>query len=250
MDTDRQWQRFGEVDPYFGVVSYKEFRTQNLTPAGKSKFLQRGERDIAAVFAVLDDIQPGFRPERTLDFGCGVARVLIPLARRSGSAVGVDVSPGMLAEASRNLAEHHVDNVELARAPQGDFDLIHSSLVFQHIAPRRGLVILRDLISRMRIGGIFVLQVPIHWDAPLWRRTASGIKRAVPGLSQLANLFLHVPLNYPVMDMYCYPLPQLLLALRDGGMEFVRIDTHQIFPGGYSSGVIYAQRLAGRQPQE
>ena len=45
-------------------------------------------------------VDPTFAPSRTLDFGCGVGRVAIPLARRFEHVVGLDVSPGMLTRAA------------------------------------------------------------------------------------------------------------------------------------------------------
>jgi 2-polyprenyl-3-methyl-5-hydroxy-6-metoxy-1,4-benzoquinol methylase len=42
---------------------------------------------------------PNFKPSSVLDYGCGVGRLLIPLAERCECVVGVDVSDTMLREA-------------------------------------------------------------------------------------------------------------------------------------------------------
>ena len=59
----------------------------------------------------------------------------------------MDVSPSMLAEARRNCEAHGVANVSLVpvrrqlSGAEGEFDLVHSYIVLQHIEIRRG----RDL---------------------------------------------------------------------------------------------------------
>ncbi|MEO6597734.1 MAG: class I SAM-dependent methyltransferase, partial [Planctomycetota bacterium] len=143
--TDAEWQRWGENDPYFGVITNERFRRHNLTPEVLAEFFESGRTHTAHVLRVCHrQLHPKFSPQRVLDFGCGVGRVLLGLAEKVPEAVGVDVSPAMLDEARRNCEERGVGNVTLAlsddelSAVEGSFDLIHSVLVFQHIDPSRG----------------------------------------------------------------------------------------------------------------
>lgn len=53
--------------------------------------------------------EPHGRPTRVLDLGCGTGGHAVPLARRGFEVVGVDRSPGMLANASRKAAAAGVD---------------------------------------------------------------------------------------------------------------------------------------------
>ena len=69
--------------------------------------------------------------------------------------MGVDVSDAMLAEAKRNCRERNLDYVSFVKSDdrlsclEGTFDLIHSLIVFQHIAPRRVEVLVRGLLARI-----------------------------------------------------------------------------------------------------
>src|ERR1044071_7238075 len=96
-DTDQDWKKIAETDPYWGVVSAEEFRAGQINDESLAKFFAGGEQFIGNVFALIRAHLPGtFEPKRSLDFGCGVGRLLAPIARRSQTAVGVDVAPRML----------------------------------------------------------------------------------------------------------------------------------------------------------
>jgi cyclopropane fatty-acyl-phospholipid synthase-like methyltransferase len=109
---------------------------------------------------VRETLDPSFAPRRCLDFGCGVGRVAIPLARRTGEVVGVDVSESMLAEARRNCEVQETRNVTLLpsddalSALTGRFDFIHSFVVFQHSPRERGDAILEALLEHLSVGAL------------------------------------------------------------------------------------------------
>ena len=115
-------------------------------------------------------LDPTFAPQRVLDFGCGVGRVLLPFANVAAEVIGVDISPSMLAEARRNGESQGVTNAQFLMsddslsAVQGDFDLVHSCIVIQHIEIARGLRLFEELVRRVRPGGIGAIQVTFAWD--------------------------------------------------------------------------------------
>lgn len=165
-DTDADWDLIARKDPYWGVVSSEEFRGLTIPPDQRERFFQSGHELAGWVVAVARRyFVPDFAPKRTLEFGCGVGRVLIPLARLSGEAVGLDVSESMLELCRKHVDEAGIRNVRLARADdtlsalEGTFDLVNSFIVLQHVPPQRGMAILRRLLDRLRPGGIAALQL-------------------------------------------------------------------------------------------
>src|SRR5947209_8593800 len=97
--TDRDWEFFGRTDPYWSVFTQERYRRANLTEDAVRDFFASGEQHIDFVLAtVRDHLDGGFAPRSALDFGCGVGRMVVPLARRCGRVVGVDVADAMLAE--------------------------------------------------------------------------------------------------------------------------------------------------------
>ena len=140
----------------FGVLTWEPFRSENLTAELRREFFSSGEHYIQALFSVIDrQLEPNFRPSRALDFGCGVGRLLIPLAERCDSVVGVDVSSSMLETARQNAHDRGLSNIELVRsddqlwAATGRFDLDHPPLIhtFQHIPTTRGVRIFERLVG-------------------------------------------------------------------------------------------------------
>ncbi len=204
-----------------------------------------GRRMYNGSMKALREIDPGFSPSNAVDFGCGVGRVTLPLAREAVSVLGVDVSRGMLSEARKNATDRAVSNVRFAHEVSGSFDLVHCFIVLQHIPPRRGLRILSDLLSRMEPGGMVVLQVPYHWHAAAWRKLATRVVRVDPITKRALNLARGRSFNYPTMMTFCYDLRSIITLFQDAGIDDMRI-TSDSSTGPYHSGVILYGKSAAK----
>ena len=113
-NSDRAWQLFGASEPYGTVAGSSRYDRAELDAERLREFFLAGENEIADVFRVVTErLDSSFQPRRALDFGCGVGRMLIPLAARCDQVVGVDVADSMLAEAARNCAA--LPNVKLLK---------------------------------------------------------------------------------------------------------------------------------------
>src|SRR4051812_21302480 len=106
-DTDKQWERLGELDPFWAVLSNPEYHRENLTDAQIGAFLDTGEEYVAWLWSRCRELfgEP-FAPTRVLDFGCGVGRVTLPLSRRASGVVAADVADSML-QLARDILERH-----------------------------------------------------------------------------------------------------------------------------------------------
>jgi SAM-dependent methyltransferase len=166
LSTDLEWERWGARDPYYGVLTDPKYRNAALTPEAKAEFFASGDWHASFVLSqVRRHIDPAFKPQRILEFGCGVGRVAIPFAREADEVVGMDVSPAMLAEAQRNCDERGIANIKLVLSDDvlsqahGGFDLVHSCIVLQHIEVPRGMALMAQLVNRIRPGGVGVIQL-------------------------------------------------------------------------------------------
>ena len=240
MTTDHEWEKWGAQDPYFGVLTHPKFRSNALNDASRQEFFALGRLHVDHLLATCRaHLDGGFEAQRVLDFGCGVGRVLMPLAACAPEVVGVDVSPSMLAEARRNCELQGITNVQLLQsddslsAVQGDFDLVHSCIVIQHIEIARGLKLFQALVQRIRPGGIGAIQVTFAWDhyranlgvrppavpLSLWRAWLASTRRllsgwlpyrAKPAVARAAGAD-------PEMQMNFYDLSQLMFIIQQAG---------------------------------
>jgi 2-polyprenyl-3-methyl-5-hydroxy-6-metoxy-1,4-benzoquinol methylase len=102
---------------------------------------------------------------RVLDVGCGIGRWSCRLAARGAQVTGIDLSPTMVAEATRRASARGVAPRcrflvrDLARLDlQQSFDLVLSVTVLQHILERHALRrAVRRLAAHLAEGGTLIL---------------------------------------------------------------------------------------------
>ncbi|MGO9838163.1 MAG: class I SAM-dependent methyltransferase [Polyangiaceae bacterium] len=231
-DSDKTWEYFGKTDPYFGVLTQDGYRTGTLTGEAKRVFFDSGKSYVDfALGQVREHLDASFQPTAGLDFGCGVGRLTIPLARVCRSIVGVDVSESMLAEAAMNSREHGVFNATFVKGDDGlsnvsgPLDFVHSFIVFQHIPMKRGEAILERLIDLLQEDGVGVLHFTCSWSSKTstMRRLLTEAYRSVPLTFALRNLLKGRPANEPLMQMNRYDLNRLLRILHETGCHRVHV---------------------------
>ena len=104
-DTDADWRKIGETEPFWGVLTEDRFRRDRMDQAAKHAFYATGAEDIGFVLSRIQLMVPHFHPRQALDFGCGIGRLTLAMARRADAVTGVDISSEMLDEARRAAGE-------------------------------------------------------------------------------------------------------------------------------------------------
>jgi len=222
-DSDKHWNKFGEVDPYFGVISNEIFHFDKLDDSTCEKFYASGTIQIDAILnSIRDHLDSDFHPVRALEFGCGVGRLVVPLASHVKSVVGVDISHSMLERARKYCVENGVKNVEFVKSDDilsnvnGTFDLILSYIVFQHIEVTRGMKILSHLLDRLADKGIAVL----HFTYGSSGRSSKAVHRMfkyVPLFGNFYNLSRGRGFFYPQMQTNYYDLDDIITLIHNAG---------------------------------
>jgi SAM-dependent methyltransferase len=234
LSTDLEWEEWGRRDPYFGVITDPKFRRPDLTEQAVSDFFNSGDWHVQHILGFIrHHLVPAFTPARVLDFGCGVGRTLVPFAAIAQEVVGVDVSPSMLQEARINCATRGAANVSLLLSDDtlstltGDFDLVHSFIVFQHIPVARGRAIFARLLAFLRPGGIGALHLTYaksrfadnYGAAPAELAPQTGAPEATTpdaGVPPPASATEAAP--DPEMQMNSYSLNDALFSLQRSGV--------------------------------
>jgi 2-polyprenyl-3-methyl-5-hydroxy-6-metoxy-1,4-benzoquinol methylase len=237
---EEQWERFGSIDPYYGVYAREEFRSQALDESRRARFFASGDEHVEALrSAVRQLLGVDLAPRAVLDYGCGVGRLLIPLARGAERAVGLDVSESMLMEARRNCEREGI-TAELRPASdlagmRAQFDLVHSALVLQHVPVRTGERIIAQLAAAMRPGGIGAIHLQIG-GARLPR--LYNVVMKLPLAHNVLNALRGRPWSYPHMQMNVYDLSRIARVLRDCGVSTLDVSLAERV-GGYDACTLY-----------
>ena len=126
--------------------------------------------------ALLEAVKGLYLPSwKVLDIGCGIGRVLKPLAKHFHALVGIDVSPTMIAQSKAWLSEFsnvttfETSGIDLREFEDRSFNLVYSYVAFQHM-PRP--VFEQNLAEINRVltpEGYLALQLPIgpYCDVPI-----------------------------------------------------------------------------------
>lgn len=148
---------------------------------------------VSAIKDVRQAFQPP-RPSRILDFGCGVGRNMVELVQNGFAVDGVDISQEMLAFARRNPLLRDCglflsNGNDCGSAPAGEYDLVFSTLCFQHICCRSiRIQILSAIYEALSEGGVVHIQFHFYpttmapdvpsphapWDADNYSATATN----------------------------------------------------------------------------
>lgn len=206
----RTWSRLGEQEPFWSVMTDPAYRAAVLDEGAQARFFETGAEDVVAFTAACArNGIPLDRDGQVIDFGCGVGRLGVHLARQFGDYLGVDISPAHLAEAATRLA------TVTARA---DFRLlddflagddacacVFSVLVLQHNAPPVMAELLRVLIARLRPGGVGYLQIP----------------HVLHGYAYSAEVHLANPHPVGEMEMHALPQAEVFRMLAEGGARLI-----------------------------
>jgi SAM-dependent methyltransferase len=152
------------------VLTDDAFRGSRLDVELRDKFYATGAEAVALIDTVATRCGVAVDPQGVcLEFGCGVGRVTLHLARRFRRVVAVDISAGNLALCREMLAARGVDNVEVVQIGTPEdvralphFDFLASTIVFQHNPPPVQHYLLDVLLKKISAFGGFLFQLPTH----------------------------------------------------------------------------------------
>ena len=159
------WENCATQDPLWAVLSDPAERGRKWDLA---RFFETGRREISVLLPTMERLGISLSLGNALDFGCGVGRLTQALADHFETATGVDVSPTMLAIASK--LNRHNDRVkyilntgdDLSSFADGSLDFVYSNIVLQHIPPHLTVSYLKEFVRVLRAGGAAVFQLPSH----------------------------------------------------------------------------------------
>lgn len=130
--------------------------------------------------ALVDELEasaviPLLGGKRVLEVGCGTGLVLERLAPHAAAAVGVDLSPGMLALARKRGLDVHEGSATALPFVDGSFDVVCSFKVLAHVPDIEAA--LREVERVLCRGGVGVLEFYNRHSLRYVARLAAGARR-------------------------------------------------------------------------
>lgn len=114
-------------------------------------------------FYLLGDV----KGKTVLDLGCGSGEELIPLLHRGAKAIGIDISPDLIALSERRLTEAGLNAVVRVGSayetalPDASVDVVFCMSLIHHLEIPR---VRQEMLRILRPGGFVVLKEPIRFN--------------------------------------------------------------------------------------
>jgi SAM-dependent methyltransferase len=243
---DENWEELARAEPYYGVLTDEAFLGAAQSPDAVRQFFTTGEADAAWLLDLAIRVaENDFRPLSALDFGCGVGRLALPMARRVAQVMGVDVAPTMIDLAIRHRDAAGLANIQFcalseAQARQESFDFVYSLIVLQHIPPAAGYEWIGWLLDRVTPNGVAALHIVVNRPGGWLRRTGRQLRSRFPIVHRAMQAIRGEKLRLPYMEMNVYDLQRVLDVYRNRGFGEPLLEPTN--HGGIEGVVVTAQR--------
>lgn len=134
MKSNIEWKKWGEIDPLYGVATWKGKSKNSPQPWQNEEFYALGKSDWQDFKKIWE--QYGVKTGTCLEIGCGVGKITKQLSVDFDIVKAFDVSEGMINYAKKYILDSNVefllsDGIHLA-TPDDSIDAVFSAHVFQH----------------------------------------------------------------------------------------------------------------------
>jgi len=232
------WVHLGKVTPHFSVLTHEQFKPENL-PEALEDFWRSGQHEAEQVFKTLARHEFPIAGKSCVEYGCGVGRVTLGLARGFARVDAYDISTNHLQLARQRARDSGVANVTFHECPTTHgaleaCDVFYSRIVFQHNPPPVIAELVRRALAALNAGGMAIFQVPTYFR----------------GYSFKLKPWLQT--NHPLaMQMHCLPQERIfeLISQADCTLLEVREDGATACSGGISNTFVVRNGARSRPPR-
>ena len=149
----RAWSNLGSSEPYWSVLTGQRWKASEMTQAeARDQFYATGRQSVARLDKWLARNQVSLPANGTCaEYGCGVGRCTIWLAKRVSRVVAFDISEPHLKLAQAHAEFEGLNNIEFVHVKSKDdllrmsgINLFFSIIVLQHNPPPLSLSILKQ----------------------------------------------------------------------------------------------------------
>jgi len=247
-EGDPRFDALAAREPHFAVLTAPRFLQANLTADHEREFFASGEAVVDWMLRVIDaGLVPEFAPMTILEFGCGIGRLALPLARRPGAVTAADRSVPMLERARIEARRTAVDHIAFLTpdalfAADRRFDLVVCYHVLQRLRRRDALLLVERLRALIAPGGVGVFQFPYRTETAAPIRAARWARQRIPGVNGLANRVRGKDAREPFIPTNLVPIPRMIDAFPAPEFRTTHIALEQ--HDGLTYAVLFAERAS------
>ena len=153
----RDWDQRAQHDARYWIAT-ENYQTEEI-------FARSGQETAQALLKTLTGLRRA--SWNVLDIGCGIGRVLRPLAQHFHALVGIDVSSTMITQSKAwlagypNITTFENSGVDLCEFHDQSFNLVYSYVAFQHMPRQVFEQYLSEINRVLSPDGYLALQLPI-----------------------------------------------------------------------------------------
>lgn len=209
----QEWEHLGATEPYWSVVTQPQYYQAEFA-SHREQFYTSGKYSADVFLAALR--RCGVNPAQLsvcLEVGCGVGRVTWALAAAFNKLIAADISKHHLDLAENYLNAKGVHNVEyqhwqtvhaIRQLPQ--LDAIFSVITLQHNPPPVMAWMLRELLGKLRPGGVACIQIPTYRNGYMFE----------------GERYLHSPPS-KTLEMHYLPQPEVFRIMTEAGCHLLEV---------------------------
>lgn len=227
--SNKEWKKWGEIDPLFGVASWRGKGKDSAKPWTDQEFYSLGASDWVDFSEHWENY--GFNNESCLEIGCGAGRITKQLAVYFNQVYAIDVSEKMIEYAKKQISESSVtfylsDGISIP-LPNQSVSSVFSTHVFQHFDTLSVADGYFAEISRvLKTDGTFMIHLPIYrW--PSKSRIQRNIYEVQKSFGDLRaggkRLLMRYGIGKPFMRMLSYPIAYFFEVLPKYGYDDIEL---------------------------
>jgi SAM-dependent methyltransferase len=161
--TNKEWKRWGDVDPLWGVATVRGKRRGESEAWQDSEFYRFGESDWSEFLRRWERF--GVDKASCVEIGCGAGRITASLAHDFGKVHALDVAEGMLNYARPRVPDAEFHLTDGTRIPLGDATMTaaFSCHVLQHLeSPEDAIPIFVEIHRVLAPNATLMIHLPIY----------------------------------------------------------------------------------------
>lgn len=229
LNSNKEWQKWGEIDPLFGVAGWQNRNKDGTNPWTNEDFYKLGQSgwmDFRRHWEMY-----GVDNANCLEIGCGAGRITLQLASYFNEVHALDISDKMIEYAKRHIKGssvvfHLSKGLDIPLTDQS-VKSVFSTHVFQHLD---SLSIAKDYfteISRVLMpSGTLMIHLPFFRWPPrsMVYRTMYAIQKRLGDMRAYSKrVLMDIGMGKPIMRGLWYPMEFFYEELPKVGFEDIEI---------------------------